>query len=150
MKPALLLACLLVLAPPAAAQVTKWVDAQGRVHYGDRPPVGKNVAAAPLRGTVSLGDSEASREFATAVAAPRQAGVSIYTTPTCGYCKRAMSHMRRKKVPFAEKDVSANAKNKAEFRAIGGRGVPVTLAGGKRINGYSPEAFDAFLKSAGF
>jgi hypothetical protein len=30
-------AALAALAPPAAAQVHRWVDAQGRVHYGDRP-----------------------------------------------------------------------------------------------------------------
>lgn len=160
MKPALLLAGLLALALPATAQVAKWVDAQGRVHYGDRPPAGKGATAAPLRGTVSVGDGvtlvpggdaedEASKAFATAVAAPRKGEVWIYTTPTCGYCKRAMKHMRRKNVAFTEKDISASARHKSEFRAIGGRGVPVTLAGDKRINGYSEESFDSFLKSAG-
>lgn len=34
---ALALAAAFVMALPAAAQVHRWVDAQGRVHYGDRP-----------------------------------------------------------------------------------------------------------------
>ena len=37
----LLLALLLALAVPAAsAQVYKWVDEKGRVHYGEKPPPG--------------------------------------------------------------------------------------------------------------
>ena len=52
--------------------------------------------------------------------------IVIYTTPTCGYCKRAMKHMRQKKGAFTEKDSSANARHKSEFRAIGGRGVPIS------------------------
>jgi glutaredoxin len=160
MKPALLL-CAIVLALPASAEVKKWVDAQGRAHYGDRPPAAKETRSASLRGTVSVGDgmttlpeaakpgSSASDEFAKATIAPRRGEVWIYTTPRCGYCRYAKEHMRLKGVAYTEKDISANAAYKAEFRTIGGRGVPVTLAGSQRINGYSEASFDAFLKSAG-
>ena len=41
---ALLLAA---LSPLAAGQVYRWVDKQGRVHYGDRPPA--NAAPAKIR-----------------------------------------------------------------------------------------------------
>jgi len=42
----------LLLAPPAWAQVYKWVDAEGRVHYGERPPPAREVdkLAIPLQG----------------------------------------------------------------------------------------------------
>lgn len=145
----------------AVAEVTKWVDAAGRTHYGTRPPVGKDAVAQPLRGTVSVGDGitlvprddmrdEASREFATAVIGPRKGEIWIYTTPSCGYCKQAMQHMRRKNVAFIEKDITASPRHKSEFRDIGGNGVPVTLTSARRINGYEQAAFDAFLKQAGF
>ena len=29
---------LAILALPAAAEIYKWTDAQGKVHYGDQPP----------------------------------------------------------------------------------------------------------------
>jgi|LNFM01.1.fsa_nt_gb hypothetical protein len=32
------LAAVMAIAAPASAQVYKWVDAQGRTHYGERPP----------------------------------------------------------------------------------------------------------------
>lgn len=161
MKPALLLLCAVMLALPAGAEVAKWIDAQGRVHYGTRPPPDKSVRSAAMRGTVSIGDGmtalpesaktspSASDEFAKATIAPRRGEVWIYTTPRCGYCRYAKEHMRLKGVAYVEKDISANAAYKAEFRAIGGRGVPVTLSGNRRINGYSEASFDTFLKSAG-
>lgn len=36
----LCLPCVL-LAPPATAEMYKWTDAQGRVHFGDQPPAGQ-------------------------------------------------------------------------------------------------------------
>ena len=42
----LFLALLLALAGPAAsAQVYKWVDEKGRVHYGEKPPAGSKPSA---------------------------------------------------------------------------------------------------------
>ena len=147
---------LLLLCAHAQAGITKWVDTEGRVHYGDRPPEGSKKA--DLRGTVSIGDgvtavADLDNSPATpsaSVAAPRKGEVWIYTTPTCGYCRYAKEHMRLKNVRYVEKDITANPKYKAEFRALGGRGVPVTLSGSQRINGYKESSFDSFLKSAGF
>lgn len=161
MKRALLMLCTATLALPVGAEVAKWVDAQGRIHYGNRPPPDKSVRSEAMRGTVSVGDGmtvlpesarpsvNASDEFAKATIMPRKGEVWIYTTPRCGYCRYAKEHMRLKGVAYTEKDISANASYKAEFRSFGGRGVPVTLSGNQRVNGYSEASFDAFLKSAG-
>lgn len=155
----LLCLCLCLLALPAGADIAKWTDAEGRVHYGDRPPVGKGAKSEPLRGTVSLSDgmTAVAQEFLSPPAAPAAAAqpqpprgtIWIYTTPRCGYCRYAKEHMRLKNIPYVEKDITANARHKAEFKALGGRGVPVTLAGAKRIDGYREDAFEAFLKSTG-
>jgi glutaredoxin len=156
----LLAALLCALALPAGAQVAKWVDAEGRVHYGDRPPAGKAVSAEPLRGTLSVGDgmTVVTEEFQSAPAPaqaaplpqPRRGEIWIYTTPRCRYCRIAKEHMLLKGIKFAEKDITENARYKAEFRALRGRGVPVTLAGAQRFDGYREEAYERFLKSAGF
>lgn len=44
--------CLILLSFPAAAQVHKWVDDKGRVHYGDQAPNGRasETLAIPTRG----------------------------------------------------------------------------------------------------
>ena len=84
-----------------------------------------------------------------AVPRPPRGAIWIYTTPRCGYCRYAKEHMRLKDIPFVEKDITENPRFKAEFKAMRGRGVPVTLAGVQRFDGYREEAFEAFLKSAG-
>jgi glutaredoxin len=157
----LLLIALCLLTLPAGAGITKWTDAEGRVHYGDRPP-GNQVKTEALRGTVSLSDGMTSveQEFLSPPAPadktqanlprPPRGAIWIYTTPRCGYCRHAKEHMLLKNIAFVEKDITANARHKAEFKALGGRGVPVTLAGAKRIDGYSEAPFEAFLKSTGF
>lgn len=45
MKHLLVLACALVATLPAHAQLYKWTDANGKVHYSDRPQDGTNASA---------------------------------------------------------------------------------------------------------
>ena len=51
MKRLLLLAALLAWSGMAGAVVYKWVDAQGKVQYGDRPPDGVHAEVVELLGT---------------------------------------------------------------------------------------------------
>ena len=48
MKPALTFAVVLALALPARAQVYKWTDADGQVHYGGAPPPATDQPAQTL------------------------------------------------------------------------------------------------------
>jgi len=51
MKRVLMCAVLLAWSGMASAIVYKWVDAQGKVQYGDRPPDGVNAEVVELLGT---------------------------------------------------------------------------------------------------
>ena len=53
MKRVLLCAVLLTWSTLASAVVYKWVDAQGKVQYGDRPPDGVHAEVVELLGTHS-------------------------------------------------------------------------------------------------
>ncbi|MFN3493863.1 MAG: glutaredoxin family protein [Hydrogenophaga sp.] len=68
--------------------------------------------------------------------------VVIYTTPTCPHCHRALKHMQARNIPYLQKDVQHNAENRAEFKRIGGRGVPHILIGDQVMVGFSPQGFD--------
>ncbi|MCE6961056.1 glutaredoxin 3 [Cereibacter sphaeroides] len=63
--------------------------------------------------------------------------VEIYTTPTCGYCQAAKALLRRKGVPFAEIDVSADPslRNRMTERAGGRRTVPQIFIGEHHVGG---------------
>ena len=64
MKRVLLFAALLGWSALASATVYKWVDAKGRVQYGDSPPVGVHATVVHLLGTSE--PSPASSSAATA------------------------------------------------------------------------------------
>ena len=58
--------------------------------------------------------------------------VTIYTTPTCPYCKAAKAFLKKKGVSFTEKDVSENESNAKEMEEKSEqRSVPVIDIDGK-------------------
>jgi hypothetical protein len=59
MKRVLLCAALLAFSSLASAVVYKWVDAQGKTQYGDRPPDGVHAEVVELLGTHTQGRSSA-------------------------------------------------------------------------------------------
>ena len=131
----------------AGAQPYKWVDAQGRTHYGDRPPA--EAKARPVTAAINTYTGTPVLNAAGKPAALRE-GLVIYTTPTCGYCTAAKAHMGRRGIPYTERDVTTSESYQREFRQKGGRGVPLIVAGSQTLNGYSAESLDALLKAAGY
>jgi len=145
----LLLACTLA-SQLACAQPYKWVDAQGRTHYGDRPPAEAKArqVTTPINtysGTPVL--RTGSRQ--SGMAGTRESLV-IYTTPSCGYCQKAKAHMGQRGIPYTERDITVSESYEREFRQKGGRGVPLIVAGGQTLNGYSPESLEQLLRGAGY
>jgi glutaredoxin len=69
--------------------------------------------------------------------------IVLYSTPWCGYCKRAAAHMQQKNIAFVERNIEANPAFKAEYRNLGGKGgVPFIVFGGRTMMGFSESSFD--------
>ena len=64
--------------------------------------------------------------------------VTIYTTPTCGYCMAAKRLLDRKGVPFTEIDVAGDPELRREMmeRASGGYTVPKIFVGETHVGGF--------------
>jgi len=64
--------------------------------------------------------------------------VTIYTTPTCGYCMAAKRLLTRKGVPFTEIDVAGDPGLRREMseRASGGYTVPQIFIGELHVGGF--------------
>lgn len=62
--------------------------------------------------------------------------VTIYTTPTCGYCAAAKSLLRSKGVAFEEIDASVNAVRAEMMQRTGRRTVPQIYVGETHVGGY--------------
>lgn len=65
------------------------------------------------------------------------AKVTIYTRPMCGYCARAVSLLKQKKVDFEEIDAGFDQKKREEMvqRSHGGRTFPQVFIGKEHIGG---------------
>ena len=64
--------------------------------------------------------------------------VSIYTTPTCTYCRKAKDYFREHRVGFTEYDVSRDVKKADEMMLKSGQmGVPVIDINGRVIIGFN-------------
>jgi len=72
--------------------------------------------------------------------------VTIYTTPTCGYCKMAKQYFQDKKIEYKEIDVTTNEQATAEMvKKSGQNGVPVIEINGQIIIGFQQSVIDTAL-----
>jgi glutaredoxin len=136
MKAFLLAAALALCALPCAAQVYKWTDADGRVHFSDKAP----PDTAKKQETLKI--------QASPPAAAPQAQLVMYATSWCGYCRKARAHLASKGISYREVDIEASAANRSEYKALGGRGVPFFVKDGRTMRGFNAERLDQFLAQA--
>lgn len=75
-----------------------------------------------------------------------QKRISIYTTPTCPYCKQIKAYLKEKGIKYEEIDVAADsAKAQEMIDKSGQMGVPVTIIGDEVIVGFDKEKIDKAL-----
>lgn len=138
MKPRLILLALF-LAFPASAGVYKWTDAQGRIHYGDAPPLAARTTQ--LRLQTYTGPVQVSQAIGA------DSGLTIYTTEWCGVCKRAKAFLKQNGVPYREWDVEKTDYGAIKFRQLGGSGVPLITVGSEKMMGFDANRFMALWKN---
>jgi glutaredoxin-like YruB-family protein len=64
--------------------------------------------------------------------------VTIYTTPTCGYCKAAKAFFQEKQVEYEEKDVANDQAAASEMiQKSGQMGVPVITVDDEMVIGFN-------------
>jgi glutaredoxin-like YruB-family protein len=73
--------------------------------------------------------------------------VTIYTTPSCGYCKVAKEFFRTQHISFTEYNVGSDQRRAEEMvRKSGQTGVPVIEVNGKIIVGFNKPELEKALK----
>jgi glutaredoxin 3 len=72
--------------------------------------------------------------------------VSIYTTPSCGYCSLAKDYLRKRNVQFTEFNVAQDVRKAEEMvHKSGQMGVPVLDINGKIIIGFNQPEIERAL-----
>jgi hypothetical protein len=145
----ILLAVLMSAIPAQAAQLYRWVDAQGRVEWRDTPPPANANAKKVEQRTVGGSVIETSTMPYSVQQAVRNFPVTLYTS-NCGEgCDKARAHLTRRGVPFTQKspqdDVDAYKK-----LTDGGMEVPLLFIGRERLKGYLETSWDTSLDAAGY
>ena len=152
----LLAACAAAVAP--AQTVYKSVGPDGKVTYADKPPTSgrlektmsfENLPSSALPASASSYVEQLrrmhARDAAQAAARPAEAaarGVVLYSAPWCGYCRKAKAYLAGKGIAYRDIDVDTPDGMNA-FAQVGGRGIPVLVADGRRVQGFTAAAYDA-------
>ncbi len=73
--------------------------------------------------------------------------ISVYTTPSCTYCRLVKDWLKQRNVRFDEYDVARDPRRADEMvRKSGQMGVPVTDINGRIIVGFNQGALEAALR----
>ena len=141
-------------APPMAQTMYKSVGPDGRIVYSDRPPVEgrlektinfEHLPSSPLPGATSSYLEQLRKTVTAPSANTVSKGVVLYSASWCGFCKKAKAYLAGNGISYQEFDVDTKDGMAAFAQAGGGKGVPLLVADGQRIQGFTPAAYDAFF-----
>lgn len=133
--------------PLHAAQLYRWVDEKGNVEWRDTPPPAtakkveqRNVSAS----TIPTSELPYSLQLAV-----KNFPVTLWVTDCGNPCDRARAHLKRRGVPYADRNPQA------DFEAFkkasnGGGEVPLLLVGNSRLKGYHEGEWNSALDLAGY
>lgn len=127
--------------PPLSAEIFKYVDDNGNIHFTDKPPREQKVEEVEVR-INSYTSPEIVPFEASVTTRVRKGKVVMYSTQWCGYCKKARIYFRKNKIPFIEYDTETSEKGRRDYKTLDGHGVPIILVGKKRMNGFSEAGFE--------
>lgn len=147
---ALLAALAALHAATAGAQMYRWVDQDGRVHYADNAPPGATATNVPNSGGAASAAESNQMPYALQQAA-KSFPVTLYTSENCvEVCKNARALLSKRGVPFREVAI-ADDKTRAELKRVSGSdSVPVMLVGRSATTGFESDTWHSALDAAGY
>lgn len=131
-----------------AQSAFKWVDAQGRTHYGDQPPPSGAVEFSVARANAAEGPAPLPTELRRLA---NSYPVVLYVTDDCSPCALGRRLLAERGVPYVEKKVSAledvDAFKRLGFTEIG---FPALSVGRERSTGFDNQAWTRLIDAAGY
>lgn len=145
--------CLLAFALTAQAQLFRWTDDNGKVHYTDTPPPA-NAKNVQKKGSARPADADAEAASASSQSYALQQAlknfpVVVYTSGECGDpCKQGLELLKQRGVPFTEKVVATQAEIDELTKLAGTPQVPVMVVGVAMQKGYDERNWNQALDTA--
>jgi glutaredoxin len=142
------------LSVSAHAEIYKWIDKSGTIHFSSEPPAqggGEkvNVQVNSFSSTRKSTAPKAKFKYDPGLITTRGSSVSVlmYSASWCGYCQQARNYFHKQNIPFTEYDVEKSSRGRSDYRKLGGHGVPIILVGDKRMNGFSVAGFENLYRN---
>jgi glutaredoxin len=140
---------MLVTALSAQAELYKWTDKSGGVHYADQPPAGevKNLERKKIGGNVIEGQDN----FALKEAA-RKFPATLYASDCGEPCIKARELLTKRGIPFIQKNPETSAEDSIALKKlVGGLEVPTLMLGQTTpLKGWLESSWNASLDAAGY
>lgn len=124
------------------AEIYKWTDSEGSVHFTDKPPAEQKTEIIKLK-INTYKNVEISKNYSVKA----HTKVLLYSTSWCGVCKKAKNYFRSNNIPFIEYDVEKSSKGIKDYNAMGAKAVPIILIGQQRMNGFSVKSFQRMYEN---
>jgi len=145
-------AAILLIACHASAQVYRWVDEQGGIHYSQMPPPpgARNVQKKALGAGWGEAAETVNLPYATQMAA-KNFPVTLRTSPECGApCDEARAALVKRGVPFTEISVVTQGDLDELKRVSGKDQLPHLIVGSQMQSGFRDDLYDGLLDTAGY
>lgn len=120
----------------AEAEIFRWMDENGKVHFSDKPPKTHSAESIKLK----INTYTAVSYDTSNVDVGKK--VIMYSAKWCGVCKKASTYFKQKGIKYTEYDIDRSSIGKSQFKKLGGKGVPIILVGKHRMNGFSVAGFE--------
>jgi glutaredoxin len=133
----------------------QYVDESGRVRFAaslDQVPERQRSTAGHI--SVEASPARSARRADPSDDGPRgkttNAEVVLYSTQSCGYCKKARAYFERIGQDYVDKDVERDDEARDEYLNLthGNRGVPVIVVGDQMLHGWSQPRVEQMLAKA--
>lgn len=146
-----LISTLYIVCLDAQAEIYRWTDENGQVHFGDARPQERESEKITVRVNTYTSPSieNHSKIFDSNSKSPqgsKNIKVVMYSASWCDVCKKARKYFKQNNIAFVEYDVETSEKGKRAFKKLNGKGVPIILVNNKRMNGFSPNHFQSLFK----
>jgi len=142
--PVLMLACI-----AAQADVYRWVDADGKVHYSDQPPPA-NIKQLEMKKAAGGKATDAPLPYSLQLAV-KNFPVTLYSSACGDGCTRARQLLEKRGIPHAQADATDPTVQEELKKLTGGTiEVPVLKVGRDTLRGFEEGRWNTALDAAGY
>jgi glutaredoxin len=141
---------ILLLCIPAAHGQYKWVDADGRIGYGDKPPPGARHIESLSGVTKGVQPNQEAQLPYQLQRTVKDFPVTLYTTSECAPCDAGRSMLKARAIPFTERTVRNADDAEALKKLTGADRMPAFQVGSRIVTGFSNATWDEVLDLAGY